>query len=864
MRMFSLGSMRFCLLAQACVFPFQVSAQSNRSEADSTMERSGAVLPIVVTSDELSRFPYGTSLGEALVGLVPGATFIQSGHLGGGVSIQLTAPTSASGRNTPLIVLDGAVVRGDREIALLTQDMFTAPTAVMDRLIDIDPKDVELVEIFSPAQGIARFGGEGRSGAIVITTKRGSRGPLSAAVDFSTGFSFNPRRFALNMAPIPGTYDLGIPGQPVQRYDVQDSIFQVGGLTGGRLQISGGFGDLDYFASANFQSTDGTVRTSVAKRMGGRAGVGYRLKDRLSARVTAGFSLGNTAFLEDGARSPVFLTITNPTTYNLFADSITGVYPAGFAGLDLNPLSLIALNSNVFFRDRMDIGFSSSFNVRDNLSLDFSANFDFVNDAISQFTVDDVRDPVGTDSTRIQAFHREMRFGLNHRFLSGTDLVFTTHAGLRLVGERDSAIYSRRIGIDLLPMFELFRRVKPEVRWHWFLSERIDWGERWNFDVDLNYDVHSYLYGSGVQGGFTQVFAQLLPSARARWEAVEDRVHVRAGFRTAFNMTNGILTFAPTVPAERTTEFEVGADFGFSNGVTASLTGYTRKVSGVLVGITAMAPDGSPYQTVGNGVFMSGSGMSASVAGDLVTSSSVVWKVSGNVSWQTQVVDSVDPGYPPFRGPTISSGWALGALWGGAYARDNNGNPVYADSVTPVLKVDTLPDGSFVQSFGLGDPYPDLFLNLSNTILVKENLKIDVRLDGQFGHQVINTARQIGDWIGATKIVETEIAGDTAMGTYAGNVVRRSVTEEFVENADFVKLRHVGVSYRLPEQVAEALGSGADVWFNLAARNLVTVTSYSGLDPEAAMYSSLGVRSAEDYGRTPIRRSIVVGFGIGF
>ena len=70
----------------------------------------------------------------------------------------------------------------------------------------------------------------------------------------------------------------------------------------------------------------------------------------------------------------------------------------------------------------------------------------------------------------------------------------------------------------------------------------------------------------------------------------------------------------------------------------------------------------------------------------------------------------------------------------------------------------------------------------------------------------------------------------------------------WLEDASFVKLKNVSISYRIPRRVAKF----ASIQLSVSAQDLFTITRYKGMDPE--VYTSY---DGLDYGASPIQRTII-------
>jgi len=145
-----------------------------------TVERRNAATAVsVVSSEALARVP-APSLESALQGKVVGASInMNNGAPGGGGQIQIRGASSLIGRIEPLIIVDGVAisnsVRSNR-MAVITGSLNAGEENGTNRLADINPNDIENVEVLKSAAASAIYGSQATNGVVIITTKRGREG----------------------------------------------------------------------------------------------------------------------------------------------------------------------------------------------------------------------------------------------------------------------------------------------------------------------------------------------------------------------------------------------------------------------------------------------------------------------------------------------------------------------------------------------------------------------------------------------------------------------------------------------------------------------------------------------------------------
>ncbi|MFM7486876.1 MAG: carboxypeptidase-like regulatory domain-containing protein, partial [Cytophagales bacterium] len=109
----------------------------------------------------------------------------QSGKLGQAVSVRVRGNSSISASNEPLYVVDGV------PITTASQSNFGGAT---NPLVDLNPNDIESMEILKDAAAGAIYGSRAANGVVLITTKKGKSGKTQVTFNYQTGYSESSRR----------------------------------------------------------------------------------------------------------------------------------------------------------------------------------------------------------------------------------------------------------------------------------------------------------------------------------------------------------------------------------------------------------------------------------------------------------------------------------------------------------------------------------------------------------------------------------------------------------------------------------------------------------------------------------------------
>ena len=244
-----------------------------------------------------------SNLNAILNGRVMGAQITQnSGDPAGGISIKLRGVGSVFGSSEPLYIIDGVIVdNSSANVINLNADAQGAKIQTgANRLVDINPNDIERIEVINGAAAAAIYGSRASNGVVQIFTKRGRGG--KAKVSLVTSLNFNSLRKRLELNTIP--FRFGVPGDarltttgdrlttianlsttvgtgpaalggrlieakyPVTRYDYQDDIFNNSIGTDNHLSVSGGTDKGTYYMSASYLKNDGIIRNTNFQRYG--------------------------------------------------------------------------------------------------------------------------------------------------------------------------------------------------------------------------------------------------------------------------------------------------------------------------------------------------------------------------------------------------------------------------------------------------------------------------------------------------------------------------------------------------------------------------------------------------------------------
>ncbi len=439
-----------------------------------------------VKGDQLTKSTTGNVLA-ALQGKTPGAQIIQnSGDPGGSMSVRLRGISTVNSSSEPLYIIDGVIVSNSARRVTNTQAAYDGGiiSPAPNRMVDINPNDIERVEVLNGAAAAAIYGSRANAGVVQIFTKRGSSGV--PVVSFSTSVNINQLRKdpGYNTAPIkfggptdgPGaqTQDILTPAltntTPVTRYNYWDYIFQDGIGTDNNISVRGGKDKTKYFVSASYLKNQGIIKNTDFQRYSFRMNLDQELTKWIS--FNAGLSFSNSKANEKPDGNSFFSPINSITIignfHNIYARDANGNLQAVGERGRINPVSIIEdiKQQNTTNRVISSLGFKLK-PIKD-LTIDYTMGIDNISPLgttyIPPYTYNASPDFWGGGLTLDPTQNGYASTGNNQQFLINheinatlnknitSDLISTTQLGYSLQYEKSN--FSVAQGRGLAPFVE--------------------------------------------------------------------------------------------------------------------------------------------------------------------------------------------------------------------------------------------------------------------------------------------------------------------------------------------------------------------------------------------------------------------------
>jgi len=229
---------------------------------------------------------------------------------------------------------------------------------------------------------------------------------------------------------------------------------------------------------------------------------------------------------------------------------------------------------------------------------------------------------------------------------------------------------------------------------------------------------------------------------------------------------------------------------------------------------------------------------------------------------------------------TVKVGLPLGTFWG----YRTNGIFQTQEEINTQPKINSLAntkvgDRKYVDANGdgvitaldkgdLGSSQPKFVGSFSNTISYND-FDLNFSFQGSYGGKIFNALNQQLEisTLGTNAAATLE---DRWTTTNPGNEVPRAsssplgiVSERYVEDASFLRLKLITLGYTLPKSVSKKLGTKS-VKFYVSAENLITWTKYTGYDPEVSSYEQNNLYPGIDFGSYPNSKTFISGLNVTF
>ena len=816
-----------------------------------------------IDAEELTETAEYENVTDLLQGRTTGVTISRSsGNVGSGIRFDVRGGVSLNSDGQPLIFVDGTRIIQDPATGFGVGGQGTGSP-----LADLDPSNIASINVLKGPSATSLYGTDGTDGVVLIETKGGRQGQ-DLEVNYQGTLGIATKQAGYNDDIYPTA-------------DRLNDIHRQGAIQGHRVAMSGATENTNYLVAYSHRDTESIFPTGNGQRNNVNANIEYRPSESvtLSSRSTLAFNYytrpqaDNNIFGVLGALaldapfgafterdSSAFFAIDDQQRVRKFQQSVQLTYsPEAISGLTLRAqggADISARRNDQTWPAQYEDIYLSTGGERNALDSDRRR---FNADLTATYNYDLSSDVSATTTAGTQLFTESDRFVNATASRIGTDLITDIGAGTQLDAIGEGLSNQRSAGVIGRQQFEFLDRYSLEF------SVRRDWSTRIVAGETGSYEEWYPAARASAQIGNLDVMPDAVSSlnVRASWGQSGSLPSLVDGELVRFNgQSSGFGTGAtignvgnPDLGLERVNEIEGGFDLGINDRYSLSVTYYRQNTNDSIVNFQAAPSTGFGNQTVPRNVgeiFAQGVETSLDVTAFQTEQHSLSF--NANYSFRDREVRELggESIFGGFQRNVIREDLAPFSFIGrevlGARFDDNG---VY---LGPELSDEEVE---------LGNPVADHFGGFGLTATLFEDLRINAQASYQLGNQTYASTARFLTLIGANE--ERNALLEELGGLEAGTDQYRQVANElartnpgagtgevdnFLQDADFLKLRSLGVTYNASDLISSVTGTDQLRSFTLgfSASNLFTITPYDlGPDPEVNFSGSRGVTRGQDF-----------------
>jgi TonB-dependent SusC/RagA subfamily outer membrane receptor len=835
--------------------------------AGETSRRALGTTVSTVDAEDISRKAPVTNLSELLNGRAAGVTILSTtGMIGGGNRVRIRGASSFSLSNEPLIYIDGVRVNNDQSTGPVNQAFGSRS---LSRWNDINPEDIESIEVIKGPAAATLYGTEASNGVIQIITKKGRMGTPEFNVTVKQGANWfaNPEgRLWENYGVVDGT---------VQTIDIVElersrgnEIWRTGHVQEYDVSASGGAERVRYYVAGTFENSTGADPDNSLRHWGGRVNVVATPSEYWDITGHLGYRTGRTNLgLEAGGGGLTWTTyFASPTRLDGPRRGFWSGTPESYIALwdswqDLNRTTVGAtVNHRPFdwFSQRLTVGQDLT-REQDNELMHHDPQwvnlFSFADRGykeVREHNVDfmtadysgTVRLPVNDALTSSSSFggqvyrrFSEIVFAYGEAFpVPGLTSISATTQGRNTT---ETSVENVTVGVYFQEQLAWKNRL--------FLTAAVRADDNSAFGEEFDLVTYPKLSGSWVisEEPFWNVPSLNTLKLRAAYGESGQQPEAFAAIRT-FNPVTGPNDVGTVTPAnlgnpalgpERGKEVELGFDAGLlDDRVGVEVTYYDKRTTDAIL-LREIAPStgfsGNQFVNAGE---IRNTGVELLVRGQAWSTPrhglDLSFNIASNDNEVTSLGDVTDENF-------ISAGTFLrhqiGYPVGSWFSRKVVSAELDANGRAQNLMCDDGSGGSIpcagAPNVFLGRTVPKVEGGLNATLRLFDDFEVFGQLDFKTGFSKLDGNYRVRCFFFSlcrenhfpAEFDPVDIAEIQAAGRY-GNVL--------IDDASFTKLRELSLGYTVPSSLARRLGA-TRASVRLAGRNLLTWSDYMGLEPES-------------------------------
>ncbi|MFB9080291.1 SusC/RagA family TonB-linked outer membrane protein [Flavobacterium procerum] len=878
-----------------------------------------------VGSKDIAAVPI-TNAESALQGRAAGVTVV-NGAPGSNPTVTIRG-LATMGNSAPLYVIDGVLT---------------------NNLSGLSPNDIESMSVLKDASTTALYGSKAFNGVIMVTTKKGKKGPGQLSFSTYAGFQTITKRYdVLNTQQyLQYAKDLGsdLTARAAEFGNIntnwQDQIFQSGIMQDYNLSFSNGTETSSGRYSAEYLKQEGAVINTGFERYSfranntqdiGRLKVGSNIGISFST-INPERSAGGRTLLEHAIKMAPYLPVYNENNLGGYqgpsaVDGNDAENPVRVANLGYQKINNLSIIGNIYaeleilkglkFRSQVSLDYFTS---KDHTFVPSYSDGSYHKQAFSTTNETNAQgqtivfDNSLTYKTTIAAKHnievlgvitkidgksRNLIAGSRYNISDEIDQLRYNEGNLSSSNYEEKNIgYIARINYDYADKYLLAvsgrrdasSRFGANNRWGNFYSVAVGWNiAKESFMADSVFSTLKLRASTGTTGNDRIDNYQYSATLLADY-------NYPIGGANAPGVSIGVAA-NPNLKWESKRDKNIGLDFGFfDDALTGSFEYFNSKSSDILFAVPLSASVGSAGggTQIQNIADVKVSGYEISL-GYNDRKGDFTWSAVANLGTNKNKVVSLAPGVTSvLGGPVPRAGsenfsrlevgqplfYFYGYQTNGIYQNQAEVDAVFGPGQTNIkpgdLKIVDRDGNKIINSedkTNIGNPYPDFTYGLNLTAAYKR-FDFNCFITGVQGNDIynantfdlesmnrlFNASTAVLDRANVVNGVVTNPSA-TLPRAQGADINWSSANQRYIEDGSYTRLKNVTLGYTLP---GETFGSYfSNIRFYVSGQNLITITKYSGLDPEIARTDGNANSAGIDLGRYPQPKSVIFGLDVKF
>ena len=849
-----------------------------------------------ISAKELTGTAPPQTVDNALYGKIPGAQIrANSGAPGGGISILLRGVSTLQGSSQPLYIIDG-VYLNNNTLSTGRSTVTGAGGSNQDdsgnRLADINPDDIEKIEVLKGASASAIYGTRANAGVIIITTKKGKSGKTRVSFGEDLGFATIQKYVgsaSWDTTKIKQFFPASRQALELQRYaaaggkvyDYEKILYGEKPLiTNSHINISGGGDKTTFYVSGDVSREGGIIKYTDFDRNSLRLNLDHKLNKWIDFSINSNYlnttsDRGFTGNENNAGGTLGYIIGYLPNYYNPYP--VNGVYPDNPYSENQNPLALRdeAINNVKINRFIESVSTNLRFiqTEHSSLKLALQGGVDYLDQKSKEYLPDDLQAQKSTASPGniILGTESDINTNLQGFLIYGQDVHkthFTTQVGVVALETQANTLLGQGKGL-VAGQQSLAQASVQSVTQSSQVVKDLGWvgQEEVNFDDKIIGTAGLRLDKSTLNGDANHFYAFPKASVAVNLTKFDFwKVDAISQFklRTAYGQTGGLPPYGspyssltpvitggligsvisstvgnPNIRPERAGELELGTDIGFfKNRLVFEGTYYTKHVSDLIQDLTLAGSTGLSTEKV-NAASLVNHGVELSLTAIPFSSKDFTWTSRVLFSKNTTKITKLDV-------PSYTTG-----VYGVSY-----GTYLIKEGYSPTTIVGTpqLSPGNYTV---YGNSQPDFQTSWYNDFSFFKGFSFTALWDWKNGGKVLNITEYNTDNGGTTPDFNTNGLARKNNPTAAN----------YVQDASYVKLREVGISYNVSREFLQrTLGNTVQaVRVGFSATNLLTFSPYKGYDPEVSNFGSASaINTGTDLFQYPPEKRILFNVKVEF